>query len=623
MSIYYGLSRSPRALCPDGTARVLPGAGRVRPQYCRAARPQALAFDRALPASAHKISTSRLWQSCVTRCQQRATGIGMDGGSTSDSSYSDGGRSQQTAGEERHGSATAGWESGWDAQLATHREWLLAGAGSGQHGGTGTGQSSAAVGHAAGYTASQPPAPGPGMTPGGISDSDVQLREAVTALADAVSDAAASRSDAWTDEQVAALLQSAAHLAHRRLLDAFKKRQQRSKHAGAQGNSDDHAGGTAVRSDGLIDVNVDGDARQAAPQKSAQMQPETAGGGSGRGGSGAVSTLELNCMAAGDLARMLWALARLEVRVPSVWLDGIVRVLLDAPACTREPLLPSLPSPHSLPDLTARAWQRAESAGALGAAVSTGSAAAASTALGLQALPASELMRVAWAVVQLSASATRGGVGSADAAGGGADQAAGGVTRKWAQALFSATQTRMREFSPDQLVGLLWAVGRGRREPNGAWRRSAAQALSIAAPQLAPWQLARVTVALAALRVALPYDLVVALLAALHDRLDAASAADVAGFVWGLRFVSVPYSRTLARMQMRPLLDLAAATQPQLQGLPAAQLVQLADGFAHLGLLPGAEWMRLHREACIRQKSQFSEANRRKVRQAYAIMWTL
>lgn len=45
----------------------------------------------------------------------------------------------------------------------------------------------------------------------------------------------------------------------------------------------------------------------------------------------------------------------------------------------------------------------------------------------------------------------------------------------------------------------------------------------------------------------------------------------------------------------RPLLDLAAATQPQLQGLPAAQLVQLADGFAHLGLLPGAEWMRLHR----------------------------
>lgn len=133
-------------------------------------------------------------------------------------------------------------------------------------------------------------------------------------------------------------------------------------------------------------------------------------------------------------------------QVPSVWLDGIVRVLLDAPACTREPLLPSLPSPHSLPDLTARAWQRAESAGALGAAVSTGSAAAASTALGLQALPASELMRVAWAVVQLSASATRGGVGSADAAGGGADQAAGGVTRKWAQALFSATQTRMREF---------------------------------------------------------------------------------------------------------------------------------------------------------------------------------
>lgn len=46
-------------------------------------------------------------------------------------------------------------------------------------------------------------------------------------------------------------------------------------------------------------------------------------------------------------------------------------------------------------------------------------------------------------------------------------------------------------------------------------------------------------------------QLVVALLAALHDRLDAASAADVAGFVWGLRFVSVPYSRTLARMQMR------------------------------------------------------------------------
>ncbi len=43
----------------------------------------------------------------------------------------------------------------------------------------------------------------------------------------------------------------------------------------------------------------------------------------------------------------------------------------------------------------------------------------------------------------------------------------------------------------------------------------------------------------------------VALLAALHSRLGAASAADVAGFVWGLRFVSMPYSRTLAHTQMR------------------------------------------------------------------------
>ncbi|KAG2443122.1 hypothetical protein HYH02_009535 [Chlamydomonas schloesseri] len=409
---------------------------------------------------------------------------------------------------------------------------------------------------------------------------------------------------------------------HRRLLNAFK--QQHAERGGARRSG---AGDVNGGSSGLGDGSSAGSHSTACTATEGAAEAETAAvttAGGQRSGSDSCM-LQLHRMAAVDLSRMLWALARLDLRVPSVWLDGIVRVLLEAPACIEEPLLPSLPSPHSGPS-SVQSWsRRADAAAAFAKTAGTGSTThpGAAAAKGLQALPAPEIARVSWAVVQLSATATRGGSTTAAAAGGVAGQAAGGVTRKWAQALFGTTQTRMHEFSSEQLVALLWAVGRGRREPNAAWRVAATQALGVAAPQLAPWQVARVTVAMASLRVALPYDLVLALLAALHSRLGAASAGDVAGFVWGLRFVSVPYSRTLARMQMRPLLDLAAATQPALAGLPAGQLVQLADGFAHLGLLPGTEWMKLHREACIRQKSQFDEANRRKVRQAYALMWTL
>ncbi|GFR49922.1 hypothetical protein Agub_g11942, partial [Astrephomene gubernaculifera] len=164
---------------------------------------------------------------------------------------------------------------------------------------------------------------------------------------------------------------------------------------------------------------------------------------------------------------------------------------------------------------------------------------------------------------------------------------------------------------------------RSRRKPTGPWRAALAAALAAALPRLAPWQVARAAVALAKMRLAAPFTLVVGLLQSLHSRLHLASPADVAALVWALRFVSLPYTQLLVRIHKRRLRDLAAATQPHLGRLPAGQLVQLVEGFAGLGLLPGEEWMRLHREACLRQRARFSETNRRKIRQAYAKMWTL
>ncbi|GLC39297.1 hypothetical protein PLESTB_001574800 [Pleodorina starrii] len=228
---------------------------------------------------------------------------------------------------------------------------------------------------------------------------------------------------------------------------------------------------------------------------------------------------------------------------------------------------------------------------------------------GLAGLRPSQLTAVAWAAVQLS-----------EAAGRQEEEEEGGVTRVWAARLFAGTQTRLSRLSPSQLVDLMWSVGRGRRLPTGPWRRAMAAALLAAAPRLVPWQVARAAAAFAKLRVPVPYNLSAALLSALHRCLTASQPSDVAALVWALPYITYPYTQLYVRRHRRLLLDLAIATQPSLPSLEPPQLVQLADGFARLGQLPGAEWMRLHREACIRLKPRFSESNRRKIRQAYAVM---
>ncbi|GIL60350.1 hypothetical protein Vafri_14966 [Volvox africanus] len=225
---------------------------------------------------------------------------------------------------------------------------------------------------------------------------------------------------------------------------------------------------------------------------------------------------------------------------------------------------------------------------------------------GLSGLKPSQLTGVAWAAVQLS-------------------EALGqeGVTAVWAAQLFAATQTKLCRFSPSQLVDLVWSIGRGRRVPTGPWRREMAAALLAAAPRLVPWQAARAAAALAKLRVTVPYKVASAMLTALHSNLTAAQASDVAAMVWALPYITYPYTELFVRRHRRLLLDFAIITQAALPSLQPSQLVQLADGFARLQQLPGAEWMRLHREACIRLKSRFSEVNRRKIRQAYASMLNL
>ncbi|GLI70875.1 hypothetical protein VaNZ11_015895 [Volvox africanus] len=225
---------------------------------------------------------------------------------------------------------------------------------------------------------------------------------------------------------------------------------------------------------------------------------------------------------------------------------------------------------------------------------------------GLSELKPSQLTGVAWAAVQLN-------------------EALGqeGVTAVWAAQLFAATQTKLCRFSPSQLVDLMWSIGRGRRVPTGPWRREMAAALLAAAPRLVPWQAARAAAALAKLRVTVPYKVASAMLAALYGNLTAAQASDVAAMVWALPYITYPYTELFVRRHRRLLLDFAIVTQASLPSLNPSQLVQLVDGFARLQQLPGAEWMRQHREACIRLKSRFSEVNRRKIRQAYALMLNL
>ncbi|KXZ49397.1 hypothetical protein GPECTOR_21g623 [Gonium pectorale] len=304
------------------------------------------------------------------------------------------------------------------------------------------------------------------------------------------------------------------------------------------------------------------------------------------------------------LAEALWGLARLGLQVPMPWLDAALHCLTAAP-----------PSGIRLA-ATLRKGGAVE--GSIPGSGGGGDGAAAAPAFGgvptaggcggggLAGLNAVQLTNAVWAVVELSAAAGREE-----------------VTRAWARPVFAATQGRLRRLTASQLVDLLWNVARGRRQPLGPWRTTAAAALAAAAPRLAPWQLARAAAALAKMRLASPYKLVAALLLSLRRRLDAATPADVAAMVWALRFITRPYTPVVVRRHRRDLRDLAAATLPCLPTLAPAQLVQLADGFAHLGVLPGVEWMRAHREACIRLRNRFTEANRRKVRTAYALMMSL
>ncbi|EFJ45129.1 hypothetical protein VOLCADRAFT_94654 [Volvox carteri f. nagariensis] len=337
---------------------------------------------------------------------------------------------------------------------------------------------------------------------------------------------------------------------------------------------------------------------------------------------------------AGDVADVLWAFAMLGLRMPRYHLDKALRAVSDSNS-RRLVLRPTRSSAAGLDLGAKRDWARAPTAHSLSSKPASSSAAAAAVgpygdggvgrggsgagassgsgvpacgylARGLAQLRPSQLTALAWAAVELLEV-----VGQE------------GVTAVWAAQLFAATQTRLSRLSPSQLVDLLWSIGRGRRRPTGPWRRAMAAALLTAAPRLVPWQAARAAAAYAKLRIPVPYTVAAALLNTLHRNLATAQPSDVAAMVWALPYIMHPYTELFVRRHRKLLLDCAISTQPTLPSLEPAQLVQLVDGFAKLRQLPGEEWMRLHREACIRLKSRFSEPNRRKIRQAYATMLSL
>jgi hypothetical protein len=100
--------------------------------------------------------------------------------------------------------------------------------------------------------------------------------------------------------------------------------------------------------------------------------------------------------------------------------------------------------------------------------------------------------------------------------------------------------------------------------------------------------------------------------------------ADIAATVWALPRVLYPTAvlwKTNAA-HSAALKALAAASLPLLPSCSAAELVQLAVGFAGLRFYPGAHWLKVHENAMAARYSGLSPANRARLRAAVRVMWS-
>jgi hypothetical protein len=100
--------------------------------------------------------------------------------------------------------------------------------------------------------------------------------------------------------------------------------------------------------------------------------------------------------------------------------------------------------------------------------------------------------------------------------------------------------------------------------------------------------------------------------------------ADIAATVWALPHVLCPSAVAWKAnaAHSAALKALAAASLPLLPSCSAAELVQLAVGFAGLRFYPGAHWLKVHENAVAARYSGMSPANRARLRAAVRELWS-
>jgi hypothetical protein len=100
--------------------------------------------------------------------------------------------------------------------------------------------------------------------------------------------------------------------------------------------------------------------------------------------------------------------------------------------------------------------------------------------------------------------------------------------------------------------------------------------------------------------------------------------ADIAATVWALPWLLYPTAVLWKGNEAHSaaLKALAAASLPLLPSCSAAELVQLAVGFAGLRFYPGAHWLKVHENAVAAWYSGMTAANRARLRAAVKVMWS-